>query len=260
MTRVAVFLWHPLLLIETGLNAHIEPLGIFFLLASLALLIGGHELTPTGLLGLSSLVRGYSLVFFPLYLRRVPTYRLLLFFLVLLAGYLPFIAAGAELWKGMQHYLATARVNPGPFVILEGAMRALGHPNWARPTAGLIGLAIALGLYVTDDGSGASILRRGFYFALPALLIGPVVAPWSVLWLIPFVALVGADHPLKIAGLTLTGTVILAYLAGPGGRLPTPIAWLEFAPPVLLAAWGIFRRVRRGRAVEPLSPPPAGAY
>lgn len=259
ITRLAVFLWHPLLLMESGLNAHIEPLAIFFLLSSLALLIEGHELTPTSLLALATLVRGYPIIFFPLYLRRVPPYRILLFFLIILAACLPFIAAGSALLKGLEAYATTARHNPGLFVLLEHAAGILGHPSWARWAVVGLGFCIALGIYVTDDGTGASILRRGFYLALPALLLGPVVVPWSVLWLIPFVALVGRDHPLKLAGLALTGTVILGYLAGPDGRLPLSLALVEFLPPVLLAAWGIFKHVQRGREDEPLALPPAGA-
>jgi hypothetical protein len=259
ITRLAVFLWHPLLLMEAGLNAHIEPLAIFFLLSSLALLIEGHELTPTSLLALATLVRGYPIIFFPLYLRRVPPYRILLFFLIILAGCLPFIAAGSSLLKGLEAYATTARHNPGLFVLLEHVARAVGHPTWALWIAAGLGFCIALAIYITDDGSGASILRCGFYLALPALLLGPVVVPWSVLWLIPFVALVGPEHPLKLAGLVLTGTVILGYLGGPEGRLPVPLALLEFLPPVLLAAYGIFIHVRRGREDEPLALPPAGA-
>ena len=259
LTRVAVFLWHPLLLMETGLNGHIEPLSMFFLLASLALLIDRHQLTPTALLALATLVRGYPIVFFPLYLRRVPPYRLLLFVLIVLAGCLPFIAAGGEIWNGLRTHLATARQNPGVFVIFEQAAELFGHPEWARLWAGILGLAIAVSLYITDNGSGSSILRRGFYLALPALLIGPVVTPASVVWLVPFVALVGPDHPLKLAGITLTGTVILGYLAQPGEALPLPLGLLEFLPPVMLAVLGLVKRARRGRVAEPHVLPPAGA-
>jgi hypothetical protein len=259
ITRLAVFLWHPLLLMETGLNAHIEPLAIFFLLSSLALLIEAHQLTPTSLLALATLVRGYPIIFFPLYLRRVPPYRILLFFLVILAGCLPFIAAGSAMLKGLETYVTSARHNPGLFVVFEHIAKALGHPGWAIWAAAGLGFCIALLIYILDDGSGGSILRSGFYLALPALLLGPVVVPWSVLWLVPFVALVGPEHPLKLAGLVLTGTVILGYLGGPEGRLSVPIAMLEFLPPVLLAAYGIFKHVRRAREAGPLVLPPAGA-
>ena len=259
VTRVAVFLWHPLLLMETGLNGHIEPLSMFFLLASLALLIGRHQLTPTALLALATLVRVYPFVFFPLYVRRVPPYRLLLFFVIVLAGCLPFIAAGGEIWNALRAHLDTARQNPGVFVVFEAAARLLGHPEWARVWVGILGLAIAIGLYITDNGSGSSILRRGFYLALPALLLGPVVTPAAVVWLVPFVALVGPDHPLKLAGITLTGTVILGYLAPPGEALPLPLGLLEFVPPVLLAVLGLIKRAQRGRAAEPRVLPPAGA-
>ena len=80
-----------------------------------------------------------------------------------------------------------------------------------------------------------------------------------MVWLVPFVALVGPDHPLKLAGITLTGTVILGYLAPPGEALPLPLGLLEFVPPVLLAVLGLIKRAQRGRAAEPRVLPPAGA-
>jgi hypothetical protein len=176
--------------------------------------------------------------------RRVPPYRLLLFFLVLLAGSLPFIGAGRELMTGLQEFLATARENPGPFLLIEAAAKAVGHGDWARPFAALLGFGIAVSIYLTDDGTGASILRRGFYLALPPLVLGPVIHPWSMLWLLPFVAFAEREHPLRMAGLLLTGTVALVYAYPPGSELPGIVPLLEFGPPFLLAAWGLWRQAR----------------
>jgi hypothetical protein len=248
VTRVTVLLWNPLLLMEAGVNAHIEPLGIFFLLASLALLVRRHQLSPTGFLALATLVRGYPIALLPLYVRRVPPYRLLLFFLVLLAGSLPFIGAGRELVTGVREFLATARVNPGPFLLIEAAAKAVGRADWARPIAALLGFGIAGWIYFTDDGTGASILRRGFYLALPPLVLGPVIHPWSMLWLLPFVALADREHPLRMAGLLLTGTVALVYAFPPGSDLPGIVPLLEFGPAFLLAGWGLWRHTRRRAA------------
>lgn len=240
-TRVTVFLWHPLLILETAANAHLETVAIFFLLTSLSLLIHRHHLSPMAALGISALVKFYPIVLFPLYLRRVPPYRVIIFFLVLVAGAFPFVGAGRHLWAGVLDYLAQARFNPGFFLVVEAAFQAIGHVEWTRTGIGLLGLGLAGILYFTDDGSKGSILRRGFYLALAPLLLGPVLKPWYVLWLIPFLALVRRENPLRMAFLYLTGSVFLAYLHLDLDPLPLWITWVEYGPVLVLSLWAMWR-------------------
>jgi hypothetical protein len=245
VTRVIVFLWHPLLILETAANAHIEALAVFFVLASLSLLINRHQLTPVAALAVAVLTKAYPLAMLPLYIRRVPAYRILLFFLMLVGACLPFIGAGRELWQGVFDYMGHARFNPGLYLGFEALFGFLGHPEWTRIAVAGAGLAVAFYLYVTDDGSNASILRRGFYLVLPPLLLGPVLQPWYLLWLIPFLALVGPRNPIRMAFLYLSGSVFLSYLALDWGHLPWWIPVMELGPVPLLAAWG-FRKTRAG--------------
>jgi hypothetical protein len=107
---------------------------------------------------------------------------------------------------------------------------------------------------VTDDGSNASILRRGFYLVVPPILLGPVLRPWYLLWLIPFLALVGPRNPLRMAFLYLSGSVILSYLAVDWGHLPWWVTVMELGPVPLLAAWG-FWKTRGGGGDEAVSGP-----
>jgi hypothetical protein len=243
-TRVLVFLWHPLLILETAGNAHIEAVAIFFLLTSLSLIINRHHLTPVGSLALSVLIKTYPVALLPLYLRRVPIYRMVLFVLVLVAGSVPFMGAGRELYEGIADYVSHARFNPGVFVLFEELFRILGRPEWTRAAIGFLGVLVAAGLYFTDDGTHASILRRGFYLTLPPLLLGPVLKPWYVLWLIPFLALVGRRNPFRMAFLYLSGSVILSYLHLEWGHIPGWLTALEWGPVPILAVWGYWRSRR----------------
>jgi hypothetical protein len=244
LSRVTVFLWHPLLVLETAANAHLETLGIFFLLLSLSLLITGHQLSPMGFIGLSTLVKPYPLALLPLYFRRVPLYRVLPYFLVVLVGSVPFLGAGRDLLSGALEFASLARFNPGPYILAEELFTVLGRPEWTRAAIGMLGLVMAGVLYLTDDGSSASILRRAFYLALPPLLLGPVIKPWYVVWLIPFLALVSPGNPMRFAILYLSGSVGLGYLQLLWGQLPAWVSWVEFGPVALLGiggAWTWFR-------------------
>jgi hypothetical protein len=243
-TRVTVFLWHPLLILETGANAHLETLSLCFVLLGLSLLIGGHQLSPVGSLAVATLIRPYPIALFPLFLRRIPPYRIVLFFLVLIVGTLPFVGAGRELWSGITDFAHHARFNPGPYLLVEWVFEILSRPEWTRPAIALLGLSIAVALYFTDDGTNAAILRRAFYLSLPPVLLGPVVNPWYMLWILPFLALVGRRNPLRMAILYLTGSVFLAYVHLEWGFIPTWVTWLEFGPVGLLAVLGIWSQGR----------------
>jgi hypothetical protein len=241
VTRVIVYLWHPLLILETAANAHIEALAVFLVLASLSLLINRHQLTPVAALAVAVLTKVYPLTLLPLYVRRVPPYRIVLFFLMLVMAGVPFIGAGRELGRGMFDFLGTARFNPGLYLGFEGVFRLFGRPEWARVAVAVVGAGVALYLYVTDDGSNASILRRAFYLVIPAVLLGPVLEPWYLLWLIPFLALVAPRNPLRMALLYLSGSVFLSYLAPDWGHLPGWVTALELGPVPLLAAWDFWK-------------------
>jgi hypothetical protein len=259
LSRVTVFLWHPLLILESGANAHLEVLPLFFLLLSLGLLISRHQLSPMGFLGISSMVRIYPVALLPLYVRRVPFYRTLPFLLVVVVSVVPFIGAGRDLVAGAVETLSHARFNPGGFLAVEALCSMVGHPEWSRLAVGGLVFLIAVLLFLTDDGTHASILRRAYYLALPPILLGPVVHPWYLVWLIPFLALVPTGHMLRFPILYLSGSVLLAYTALDGEGIPAWATWVEYGPVVLLAVVVPLLRRRWGRGADPVPPAPSEA-
>lgn len=252
MVRVVDLLWHPLLILESAGGAHLESFPLLLLLVSLALLVARHQLTPLATLALATLAKAFPIALLPLYLRRIPSYRILLFFLVLLAGSLPFLGAGPRLVTGMGEYWSEARFNPGPYLLVEGLFRWVGEVQWTRPLISIAGAGLALGLFLTDDGSGSSIIRRAFYLAIPPVVLGPVIHPWLLIWLLPFLALLDERNPFRAPILYLSGAVMLSYLGDLWGFIPAWVTWVEFGPVGLLLIWSLWRR---GRAAAPLVPP-----
>ncbi len=242
--HVVDLIWHPLLIIESAAGAHLEAFPLLLVLVSLGLLVARHQLNPLTTLALATLAKAFPVALLPLYLRRIPPYRILLFFLILLAGTLPFLGAGVHVVTGMIDYLREARFNPGPYLLVEHLMTWLGEPQWTRPLIGVAGLGLALGLTITDDGSGSSIVRRAFYLAIPPVILGPVIHPWLLIWLLPFLALLDRRNPLRTPMLYLSGAVMLSYLAGTWGFIPAWVTWTEFGPVGLLLIWSLWRRRR----------------
>jgi hypothetical protein len=251
LSRVTVFLWHPLLILESGANARLEVLPLFFLLLSLGLLISRHQLSPMGFLGIAGMIRLYPVALLPLFVRRVPLYRSLPFLLVVVVSALPFIGAGRDLLAGTIEAITHARFNPGGYLLIEQACEALGRPEWARAAAGGLGSLLVLLLLLTDDGTTTSILRRGYYLALPPILLGPVVHPWYLVWLIPFLALVPTRHALRFPILYLTGSVLLSYMHLDGEGIPAWATWVEYGPVALLGIVGVIASRRRGKDLPP---------
>ena len=248
VSQLALFLWHPLLMVETGANAHLEAMALFFLLTSMAALVTGHHITPMGTLGLAVLAKAYPLALFPLYLRRVPWHRIIIFFLVVLVGAAPFLAAGREPLRALMTFLEGARFNPGPYLLMEWLFEWIQRPEWTRPALGLLGLGLALGLYVTDDGTEVSMLRRAFYLTLLPLILGPVVKPAYFVWILPFLAMLSPGNPLRWTVFYLSASVLLAYLRTETGDIPTWVPWVEFAPALMLALAGVIWRQAARRA------------
>jgi len=242
--HVAWFLWHPLLILESAGNARLETLALLLLLVSLTLLATRHHLTPGATLALAGLTKPFSLVTLPLYLRRVPPYRLLSFLLVAAAGVVPFVGAGPALVRGMTDYVLHARFNPGLYALLERFLDFFGEGQWARPAAAFSGLGLAFGLFLTDDGSKASLVRRAFYLVLTPLALGPVLPPASLLWVLPFFALVSWKSAWYGPTLLLSATIMLSHAAALWGHLPAWVSWLEFGPVGILLAWELSRAWR----------------
>jgi hypothetical protein len=78
-----------------------------------------------------------------------------------------------------------------------------------------------------------------------ALAGAPVIYPWYLLYLTPFL-FTAATVPLVAWTFTVVPTYIVWHIARHGGRwvVPAPVMVLEFAIPAAFVVWHILRRVR----------------
>ncbi len=72
------------------------------------------------------------------------------------------------------------------------------------------------------------------------LLMGPVLNPWYVTWLVPFLC-----FERRPAWLVLTGTVAISYVYFWQMRDLWWIRWVEFAPVYALLLWQLWQDRRR---------------
>jgi hypothetical protein len=240
---VLAFAWNPLLAIEVAGSGHIDIVGALLLLVSAAALVRRWRATAAVAFGLAIAVKFLPIVLLPLYWKRIRIRDAVLAAAVVGALYVPFLNRsffnqGHIPIGSLGTYVQSFRFNGPVFAAL----------HYVAPAPLLAGVAVLAGL------ATASWLRRSRnewspeQFAWPmaaSLLCAPVVFPWYLLWLLPF--LTSASTLLIIIW---TVSIIPVYvewhlraLGRPWGTLPAWVMVVEYGCIALVAAILVVRRL-----------------
>ncbi len=195
----ALYLWSPLLIVETAWSGHLEALGLASLCVLLLALQRNRNLAGGLALAAAALTKFAPLAALPALVRRLGTRGVGLAVLAVVVLYLPYVGAGAGLWAGLETYARHWRFNEGAFAVIEWAL-----PGPLRPR-------VVTGLLVVGTIVVVSLRRfapdRALLWILGAgIALSPTVHPWYVLWVLPFAAL-----SRNRAWLYLSGAVFLGY-------------------------------------------------
>jgi alpha-1,6-mannosyltransferase len=237
---VLAFAWNPLLAIEAAGSGHIDIVGALLLVISVAALARRWRAIAAVGLALAIAVKFLPIVLLPLYWKRVRVRDAVLAAIVIALLYLAFLEHGRIPVGSLGAYVQGFRFN-GP---VFAAVARVAPPQL------LVGLAVLAGL------ATAAWMRRTApewcpnQFAWPmaaSLLFAPVVFPWYLLWLLPF--LTSASTLLIIVW---TVSIIPVYiqwhlraLGRPWGALPGWIMLVEYGCVAIGAAILVLRRLIR---------------
>ncbi len=199
--RLIVYAWCPLPILEFAGMGHVDIVGILFLVSALAALARNRCVLALAALGLSILSKIFPVILVPLFLGRTPPRTWVVLGGVLVLSVLPFLAPGVDPSYSLRTYVATWRGND---VLFAGLLHITGHPATAKAAALVVIALVALACL----RRGAAIETTVLAMMTATLLLAPVLHPWYVTWLVPFLAV--RPNP---AGIAWTGTVALAYLA-----------------------------------------------
>src|SRR6202171_3407640 len=237
---VLAFAWNPLLAIEVAGSGHIDVVGALLLVVSAAALVRRWRATAAVALGLAIAVKFLPVVLLPLCWKRVRIRDAALAAAVLGLLYVPFLNHGRIPIGSLGTYVRNFRFNGPVFAILDHV----------APPQLLVGLALLVGLVT------ATWLRRiapewsPDQFAWPvaaSLLCAPVVFPWYLLWLLPF--LTSASTLLIIVWtVSIIPTYVqwhLSTLRGSWRALPGWVMLVEYGCLVIVAAILALRRTAR---------------
>jgi len=235
-----VFAWNPLLAIEVAGSGHIDIFGALLLVVSAAALERRWRTTAAIGLGLAVAVKFLPIVLLPLYWKRVRIRDAALAAAVVGLLYVPFLNHGRIPTGSLGTYVQGFRFNGPVFAALDRV----------APPQLLVGLAVLVGIVTASWLRIAAPEWSPDTFAWPmaaSLLCAPVVFPWYLLWLLPF--LTSASTLLIILwSVSIIPTYIMWHfrtLGRPWGTLPGWVMLVEYGCVAVAGAMiALSRRVR----------------
>lgn len=244
MHWVLAFAWHPLLATEVAGSGHIDIVGVLLLLVSFAALGRRWRAIAAVAFGLAIAVKLLPIVLLPLYWKRVRIRDGILAIIVIGLLYVPFLKHGWIPTGSLNTYVQTFRFNGPVFATLE----RVAAPQLVAGLAVLVGFLIAVRLR-----RGSPVLSSEA-FAWPmagSLLCAPVVYPWYLLWVLPFLRS-PSTLPVIIWTVSIIPTYTVWHLRTLGGPWLVPgwVTLLEYGSVAIAGAIILLRRLR-GPAVPP---------
>lgn len=229
-----LYAWSPLILKEYFNSGHIDIVMMCLMLLALYLLFIDKTALAGVAIALSVMTKGVSIIVLPLLAKRQWSWLMLSFSGVMLALWLPYAAAGSRALGGASAYAQYWRFNDGLFYLLYRAEEAFrSHQLPAAPFAKALGVAALLVylVYVMRrmDRSFESLIAACARVTCALLLLMPVVNPWYVCWLAPFLCLA----PNR-AMLALCLLCPLSYLYYVNNSFPEWIRLAEYGPVFLI--------------------------
>jgi len=241
---VLAFAWNPLLAVEVVGSGHIDIVGAVVLVVSAAALVRRWRATATVALGLAIAVKFLPVVLLPLYWKRIRIRDAALAAVIVLL-YVPFLNHGHIPIGSLGTYVQSFRFNGPVFAILDRV----------APPQLLVGLAVLVGFVTATWQRTTRPEWSPDQFAWPmaaSLLCAPVVFPWYLLWLLPF--LTSASTLLIIIWtVSIFPTYVMWHLRTlerPWGSLPGWVMLLEYGGVAAAAAILALRRNTRSAAPQ----------
>lgn len=214
---VLAYAWNPLLAIEVAGSGHIDILGALLLLLSFAALERRWRTIAAVTLGLAFAVKFLPIVLLPLYWKRIRIRDAALAAIVAGSLYFPFLDHGRIPLGSLGTYVHSFWFNDPVFAALEH----LAAPELIAGLAVLVGLLAAAWFRRRSE----SLSPGAFAWPMAAsLLCGPVVYPWYLLWMLPFLRS-ASTLPIIIWSVSILPTYYVWHLRALGRPFIVP-GWL----------------------------------
>ena len=234
---VLAYAWNPLLAIEVAGSGHIDIVGALLLVISIAALARSWRAIAALAFGLSVAVKFLPIVLLPLYWKRIRIRDAALASCAVGLLYGPFLNHGRIPTGSLSTYVQTFRFNGPVFATLVHV----------APPRLLAGLAVLIGFLIAIWLRRKSVASPDV-FAWPmaaSLLFAPVVFPWYLLWLAPFL-MSASTLVIAVWTVSIIPTYVMWHfraLGRPWGALPGWVMLVEYGCVATAGAILALRRV-----------------
>lgn len=237
------YAWSPLILKEFYNSAHIDIIMMCLMLLALYLVSLDRNAFGGVAMALSVMTKGVSIVVLPLLVRR-RGWLLLSFISVALVLWLPYSSAGVKALGGASAYMHYWRFNDGLFYLfylLEQTFRSqeLVTAPYAKVIAALVLFSYMTYLLQQKDDSIKGLIIRCASITFALLLLMPVVNPWYVCWLIPFLCLTQNRAMIALCLLCPMSYIYYGHYS-----FPEWIRLAEYLPVFFLIAISLVKKYR----------------
>jgi len=225
-----LYAWNPLVVVEFAGSGHFDSLMIFLMMFAFLLFQRQKQTWGTVHLSLAVLSKWVPIIMVPWVAIQKNWRRGLLFTAIILAGILPFLGGtttllpeGTQALSGMKTYTKDWVFNPSLYGL---AGYVVPNPTAIKIFFGSILIVGAL-LWARNNKNNPTRYAFGCFYAL--LLASPVVHPWYVIWLVPFLCI----YPLWSglvwsAVVNLSYVVLIPYVTEGVWRLSPWVMWVEY--------------------------------
>jgi hypothetical protein len=225
-------------------SGHVDIVGVLLLLVSVAALLKRWRAVAAMSFGLAVAVKLLPIVLLPLYRKRVRMRDAALAAIVLGLLYVPFLNHGRIPIGSLGSYVQRFRFNDPVFATLE----RVAAPQVVAGLAVLVGFVTAIWMRrKSAEGSPEE-------FAWPmaaSLFCAPVVYPWYLLWMLPFLRST-STLPILVWTLSIVPTYYVWHLrtAGRPWLVPDWIVIVEYGSVAVAGAMIALRRTTRSAALQ----------
>jgi hypothetical protein len=239
MHWILAYAWNPLLATEVAGSGRIDMVGVLLLLVSFAALVRRWRAVAAVAFGLAIAVKLLPLVLLPLYWKRVRIRDSILAAIVVGLLYVPFLEHQWIPIGSLGTYVQSFRFNGPVFAALEPAV---------APQL-LTALALVVGFFIAIRIRSGSPSLSSDAFAWPmagSLLCAPVVYPWYLLWMLPFIRS-RSTLPIIIWTVSIIPTYVVWHLRTLGRPWSVPgwVTLVEYGSVATVGAIILLRRLKR---------------
>lgn len=212
-----LYAWNPLVILEVAHSGHVDALGALWIAVAAWMLSTGRGMRAAIAFVLAVASKLLPIVLLPLFWKRVKLRDAAVGLLVLAALYVPFRSAGAMPLGAVPNVVAAIRFN-GPVFM---AFRLMLNPQAAAVIAVLAGLGTAAWMRARRPAGDPAAWAWPMAVSLAA---APVVYPWYLLYLTPFL-FARATVPLVVWTISILPVYLVWQLAREGHRWRVP-GWM----------------------------------